>query len=185
MHFGKKLQYLLLVAITLFCGNASAADEFETVRCGSDIPKAMIGKHSPTTRKLVPEVEYKSLALRNLGTDMIDDNIYYTIWSICGAEYYELVGSHHVVADVLPIPVHSRTTPAMNYTRCFLNGHEMDENIFAILNNRSGENKKYDATDMTKIPAIEAWRVDKKKMRFIKIDASGIYCLRSAASSAF
>ena len=43
-----------LSAALLFCGNAAhAADGFATVRCGSDVPKALIGRTMSNERVVV------------------------------------------------------------------------------------------------------------------------------------
>src|SRR5215472_9258387 len=174
---------MLLPLLALICGKASAADEFDAVRCGADITRALIGRHSPNERVLVTEARHRDLALKDLGADIITDEINLIDWSICGAEYYVLVDQHQVIRDVLPFPNHSRAAPA-SWGPCQRDGRAMDEAIYAVLDNAAGSNKKYDPDDKTVLPALSAWQVDVKRLKFIKLDVGGMFCPLSTIDSA-
>jgi len=170
---------MLLPLLALICGKASAADEFDAVRCGADITRALIGRHSPNERAVVTEARHRDLALKDLGADIITDEINMIDWSICGAEYYVLVDQHDIIRDVLPFPNHSRAAPASS-GQCQRNGREMDEIIYSVLDNNAGSSKTYDQNDKTLLPALSAWKVDVKKVKFVKLDVGGMLCPLSA-----
>jgi hypothetical protein len=176
------LPLLVLIWLVLICGKASA-DEFDAVRCGGDIPRALIGKHSRNERVVVTEARHRDLALKDLGADIITDEINLIDWSICGAEYYVLVDQHQVIRDVLPFPNHSRAAPA-SWGPCQRGGRAMDEAIYAVLDNTAGSNKTYDPDDKTVLPALSAWKVDVKRLKFIKLDVGGMFCPLSTIDSA-
>jgi hypothetical protein len=44
-----------------------AVDEFDTIKCGADIPKAMVGKRSSNERVVVIEARHSNLGLKDLG----------------------------------------------------------------------------------------------------------------------
>jgi hypothetical protein len=48
------------------------------------------------------------------------------------------------------------------------------------LDNKAGENKKYDPNDKTLLPALAAWKIDVKSVKFVKLDVSGLLCPLSA-----
>ena len=174
---------MLLAFLVLICGKASAGDEFEAVRCGADIPRALIGRHSPNERLVVTEARHRDLALKDLGADIITDEINMIDWSICGAEYYVLVDQHDIIRDVLPFPNHSRAAPASS-GHCQRNGREMNEIIYSVLDNKAGSNKKYDQNDKTLLPALWAWKIDVKTVKFVKLDVVGMLCPLSAIDPA-
>ena len=80
-----------LAAIYLACGQFAAADEFQKVKCGADIPKALIGQRSSNGRVVVTEKKYAALGLKHMGADEISDRLNSINWMICGAEYMVLV----------------------------------------------------------------------------------------------
>jgi hypothetical protein len=173
-----KLYLLLLAFVVPICGQASAADEFGAVRCGGDIPRALVGRHVSDGRAVAIEARYRDLALKDLGTEMYTDDIYITAWSICGAEYHELI-QHDIIRDVLPFPNHSRAAPAASPApgECQRDGRKMDEDIDAVLDNKAGLHIGYtDLRDETLLPVLFAWRVDLKSMKFVKLDVGGLLC---------
>src|SRR5262249_16912210 len=64
-----------------------AADEFAAVRCGVDIPKALVGKHTSSEPVATLEARHKNLGLKNLGGSEISDSLFLASWQICGSEY--------------------------------------------------------------------------------------------------
>ncbi len=170
---------MLLPFVVLMCGEASASDGFEAVRCGGDIPRALIGKHSANERVVVIEARHRDLALKDLGADIVTDEINMVDWSICGSEYYVLEDQHDIIRDALLFPNHSRATPAFS-ADCQRDGRPMNEIIYAVLDNKAEPDKKYDRNDNTLRPALFAWKVDVKTVKFVKLEVGGMLCPVSA-----
>jgi hypothetical protein len=159
----------VLALIYFASGQFAAADEFQNVKCGADIPKAMIGQRSPNERVVVTEKKYKALGLKDLGADEISDNLSSISWLICGTEYIELVTRRGLVGDVMPVPAHSKQSPAFSGI-CQLKGKDLPDIIFAIL----------DATKASDLlPVQVAWKIDQPHAKFVKIASEGLLCPRS------
>lgn len=90
-----------------------------------------------------------------------------------------LEDQHNIIRDALPFPNHSRATPAFS-ADCQRDGRQMNEIIYAVLDNKAGSDKKYDRNDKTLLPALWAWKVDVKTVKFVKLDVSGMLCPVSA-----
>jgi hypothetical protein len=157
-----------VASIYFASGHISAADEFRQVKCGADIPKAMIGQRSPNERIVVTEKKYGSLGLKHLGADEISDQLSSINWLICGAEYIAL-DRRGMVGDVLPVPPHSKQSPAFSGI-CQVNGKELPDIIFAILDGAR-------ATDP--LPVLSAWTIDQRRAKFVKMSSEGLLCPRS------
>lgn len=155
-----------IFAILIFSSCAMAADEFSKVRCGADVPRALSGRQESGNRVAMTEAKYRSLGLRHLGASMIDDQTNMINWLICGREYV-ILDRRNVIADVIPFPPHSRTSPAFEGS-CRINGRETNDSFIAILDGRFEPGKF--------LSASMAWRIDIKKAKFIKIDASRLLC---------
>ena len=61
----RKSSFILLVNV-LVCIHGWAADEFDTVKCGADVSKAMVGSHSSNERVVVLEARHCNLGLKDL-----------------------------------------------------------------------------------------------------------------------
>ena len=59
----KKFAFVL-ASIYLASGHTCFADEFQTVKCGADIAKAMIGRRSSNETIVVTEKKYQALGLK-------------------------------------------------------------------------------------------------------------------------
>ena len=168
--------------LLLFCGAAQAHDEFDAVRCGKDIPKALIGHVMIDERVVVTEAKHKDIALVDEGADIINDNLQMVSWKICGGDYNMLVDHKNVIRDVLAFPAHSRATPEFSGL-CRIGGKEMTDSVYALLDNKSGFDPNpehhYAPNDQTLIPALSAWRVDEKRAKFVSVPAKGLMCPRS------
>src|SRR4051794_26449744 len=105
----------MLACVFLAWAQTAIADEFQNVRCGSDIPKALIGQRSSNERVVVTEKKYRALGLKDLGGDTISDRLSSVNWQICGSEFMLLV-DRKMVRDVLPFPAHSERSPAFTGT---------------------------------------------------------------------
>jgi hypothetical protein len=164
-----KICAYVLAAIIVATASAALADEFQNVKCGGDIPKAMIGQHSPNERTALTEKKYQALGLKHLGADEISDKLSQIDWRICGAEYSALVTGSGRVGDVIPLPPHSKQSPSFSGV-CKLNGKEVPGFIFGILDRtREAEN----------LPALHAWKIDEKNAKFVKMPTEGLLCSKS------
>jgi hypothetical protein len=158
----------LPLALLVFCAGAvPARDGFSGVRCGSDIPKALIGRFMRNERVVVIENRHKDLGLQDLGGTEISKSVFAISWMICGQEYL-LLENHSVVRDVLKFPEHSKRYPEF-IGLCQINGKEMPGVVVAVLDNEEGK-----ATLSAKI----AWKIDEKRARFIKLSTEGLRCPR-------
>jgi hypothetical protein len=164
----KKLAWML-ASIYSAWGQIAVADEFQKVRCGSDIPKAMIGQRSSNETIVKTEKRYQALGLKHLGADEISDNLSSINWRICGAEYIALVDRHGLVGDVMPLPQHSKQSPVFSGI-CQIKGRDLPDMIFATLDGGV-------ATDP--LPVLTAWKIDQQHAKFIKLSSEGILCPRS------
>jgi hypothetical protein len=158
----------ILSAALLLYGNAScAADGFSAVRCGSDVPKALIGRTMSNERVAVIEARHKDLGLHDLGGSEISDRLFLISWRICGAEY-ALLEEKDVVRDVLKFPRHSRDSPEF-IGSCQSNGHASSDMIIAVLRDERGAES---------LSATAAWKIDAKGAKFVALAAEGLRCPR-------
>src|SRR5258708_34643424 len=85
----KKTFAILMLVLPLFCGSSVyAGDGFESVRCGSDIAKALIGRKTSNEPVVAIEARHKDLQLKDLGAEIIsdDERLNLIFWRICGGE---------------------------------------------------------------------------------------------------
>src|ERR1700754_2834 len=99
---------LFLASILVACAGPPLADEFATLKCGADIPKALIGKKSSNGRVVDTENKYRSLGLKHTGSDETSDQLWSSGWMICGKEYIMLQDKKGLVRDAIEFPPHSR-----------------------------------------------------------------------------
>lgn len=160
--------YAIIFAFALLSPISSLADEFAKVRCDSDVTKALIGQREQREPVVIIESRHKNINLRHLGAFIIsEDSDMNTIgWSICGREY-QILDKKNIITDVIEFPVHSKDMPAYE-GRCFLNGIETRDSIVAVLDRSS--------LDAKLLQAKSAWRVDEKKEKFIRMNASQLLC---------
>ena len=158
----------ILATAFLFCGNASyAQDGFSSVRCGSDVAKALIGRTMSNERVAVLEERHKDLGLHDLGGSEISDHLFLGSWQICGDEY-ALLEAKNVVRDVLKFPKHSKDSPAF-IGSCQRNGKEISGTIIAILRNEKGGES---------LSATAAWKIDEQGTKFVELRTEGLRCPR-------
>jgi hypothetical protein len=170
-----KIAAISILAV-LFCGKAWALDEFDGVKCGTDIQKALIGKRSTNDRVVATEARHKDLGLKNLGGDEVSDNLSLESWLVCGSEFELLVNTKGgLIRDVLPFPSHSKSSP-MVLGGCQMNGREMPETVMAILDNRAGYNARDQAKAKTLLKATAAWKIDEAHARFEAQPTAGLSC---------
>ena len=164
----KKFTFML-ASIYFAWGQIVFADEFQKVRCGADIPKALIGQHGPSERIVVIEKKYSALGLKHLGADEISDRLSSVNWMICGAEFMLLVDRGGRVSDAVPFPEHSKASPAFS-GRCQSKGKDLPDIFVGVLDGAS----KADF-----LPVVTAWKIDKQRAKFIKVPGEGLLCPRS------
>jgi hypothetical protein len=158
-----------IATIIFATAHAARADEFQNVKCGGDIPKAMIGQHSPNERVVVTEKKYGALGLKHLGTDEVSDNLSQMDWRICGAEYTALVTRSGRVGDVIPVPPHSKQSPSFSGV-CKLNGKELPGFVYGVLDRTK---------DAENLPALHAWKIDERNAKFVKMPTEGLLCSKN------
>ncbi len=170
-----KISVIVFLAL-IVCGHAWAADPFAGLKCGVDIPKALIGKHDSNEPVATIEGRHKDLGLKNLAGNDGEERLGTEAWQICGSEYELLVVTKTgLIRDVIQFPSHSKTSP-MFIGRCKAAGKDVPGTMLAVLDN----SKKYDARDdklaKTLLPATAAWKVDDKAEKFVPQPSAGLTC---------
>ena len=163
----------MLVVLLFCCGNVCGADGFDSVRCGSDVRKALIGRKMPNEKIVVLEERHKDLGLKDLGASEISDQVSVISWRICGEEYV-LLEDKGVVRDVLKFPKHSKDSPAF-IGSCQLNGTDLPGTAIGVLKNQDG---------VKTLPGISAWKIDDKQMKFVELKTEGLGCARDGIITA-
>ena len=150
---------ILIISILFLGGKAyCASDGFDKVKCGADIPKALIGQFMPDERVVVLERKHKNLGLKDLGADIISENLNTIYWMICGKRFVVL-DDGGFVRDVMQLS--SIADDASEYTgKCTSNNKELPEIVFAILENKTVKS---------------AWEINRKK-GFVKLPTNGLQC---------
>lgn len=169
----KSIAAIFLLILSLLCkSNVCGADGFDSVRCGSDIPKALLGHKMSNERVVVLEERHNDLGLKDLGGQEISDRLFLIWWRICGEEYVVLE-DRDVVKDVLKFPKHSKDSPEF-IGSCQLNGHDVPDEAFGVLKNEDG---------VKMLQAVAAWTIDEKRVKFVKLPTEGLRCSRDGTST--
>jgi hypothetical protein len=166
-----RLSIFLLVTGLLVTNAFGGSDGFIGIKCGSDIPKALIGKRMSNETVVVLEKRHADLGLKDLGADEISDRLNSISWLICGSEFMFLE-DRDIVRDVLKVPPHSKTSPEFLGMMCEINGKESKDIVVAIL-----DDEKEPGANM--LPAKVAWKIDQKKVKFVPIPVEGLRCPRN------
>ena len=165
---------IFTLVLPLFCGASICdADGFDSVRCGSDVPKALLGRTMPNEKVTVIEGRHKDLGLKDLGGTEISHRLFLISWRIC-AEEYVLLEDQDVVRDVLKFPKHSKDSPQF-IGGCQLNGHDVPGTAIGVLKNEAG---------VEILPAVVAWKIDEKQTKFVTLHTEGLHCSRDGISTA-
>ena len=161
--------------IALFCmSSIYGADGFDSVRCGSDVIKALLGHTMSNETIVVLEERHKDLGLKDVGASEISDRLNAISWRICGEEYVILEDNKNIARDVLKFPKHSKESPEF-IGSCQLNGHDVPGTAIGVLKNENG---------VAILPAVSAWKIDDKQMKFVELKTEGLRCSRSGISTA-
>src|SRR5438046_4279587 len=97
--------------LVLPCFGASSicdADGFDSVRCGSDVRKALLGRTMSNETIVTIEARHKDLGLKDLGASEISDRLSVISWRICGEEYVIIEDNKNIARDVLQFPKQSK-----------------------------------------------------------------------------
>ena len=163
-----------MLGLSLYCcSTVCDADGFDSVRCGTDVRKALIGRKMSNEPVAVLEEKHKDIQLKDLGASQISDRLSVISWRICGEEY-ALLEDKDTVKDVLKFPKHSKDTPAF-VGSCQLNGHDLPGTAIGVLKNEGGAKI---------LPAVNAWKVDDKQMKFVELKTDGLSCSRDGIITA-
>ena len=160
---------IFALVIPLFCMTSIyGADGFDSVRCGSDVRKALLGRTMSNERVVVIQERHKDLGLQDLGGSEISDRIFLISWQICGEEYVLLEDQKNIVRGVLKFPKHSKDSPEF-IGSCQLNGHDLPGTAIGVLKDEAGAEL---------LPATTAWKIDDKQVKFVKLQTEGLRCSR-------
>jgi len=174
------LLILVLISLAVLAGksqsaaNNPAVDLFSRVQCGSDIPKALIGRTMTKESDAAVEARHKALGLKDLGGSELMGGRFLSSWLICGSEYVLILDKKSIVRDALQFPEHSKTSPEF-IGSCQVNGKEQPGEIIAVLNNEVGAEN---------LSAKSAWKIDLTKTKFVKLATAGMQCPRSGIITA-
>ena len=168
-----KAKFFMLLIPLLCRSSICAADGFDSVRCGSDVGKALIGRTMPNEKVVATEERHRDLGLKDLGGTDISDRLFLISWQICGEEY-ALLEDKNVVKDVLKFPKHSKDSPEF-IGSCQLNGHDVPGTAIGVLKNENG---------VEMLPAVIAWKIDDKQTKFVMLQAEGLRCSRDGIITA-
>ena len=169
-----KIFATFMLVLPVFCiSSIYGADGFESVRCGSDVRKALLGRKTSNEGVVVIEARHKDLRLKDLGAEEISDRLNLIFWLICGEEYAVLEDGD-VVRDVLKFPKHSKDSPQFEGS-CQLNGHDVEGVVIGVLKNEEGA---------AMLPAAKVWKIDEKQKKFVELPTDGLRCSRDGISSA-
>jgi hypothetical protein len=122
---------------------------------------------------VVLEERHKDLGLKDLWGEEISDRLFLISWRICGEEYI-LLEEKDVVRDVLKFPKHSKDSPQF-IGSCQLNGHDLRGTAIGVLKNKHG---------VEILPAVAAWKIDDKQMKFIQLQTERLRCSRDGTTTA-
>jgi hypothetical protein len=169
----KRIIAIFAVVFPLFCGsNLCAEDNFDFVRCGSDVGKALIGHKMPNEKIVVLEERHKDLRLKDLWGEEISNRLFLTSWRICGEEYV-LLQNKGVVRDVLKFPKYSKD--ALQFIgSCQSNGNDVPGTTIGVLKNDPG---------VEMLSAVVAWKIDEKQMKFVQLQPEGLRCSRDGTTT--
>ena len=163
-----------MLVVPLVCGSSvSAADGFDSVHCGSDLRKALIGHKMSNEPVAVLEERHKDLGLKDLGASEISDRLSAISWRICDEEYV-LLEDKNVVRDVLKFPKHSKDSPQF-VGSCESNGQKVPGTAIGVLKNENG---------VEMLSALAAWKIDEKQNKFVELQTEGLRCSRDGIITA-
>jgi hypothetical protein len=168
----KSIAAILVFPLICMSGNCHA-DGFDSVRCGSDVGKALLGRTMSNEKVSLLEERHKDLGLKDLGGTEISDRLFLISWRICGEEY-ALLEEKDVVRDVLKFPKRSKDSPQF-IGSCQLNDRDLPGTMIGVLKNE-------DYAQL--LSAVMAWKIDDKQKKFVKFQTDGLRCSRDGIITA-
>ncbi len=169
----------LLVASGWMLQQADAKDLFDAVKCDGDVAAALTGKHFGDAGSDALEKKHANIGLKNEGGEIINDDLNYGSFTICGGSYHVLE-NRGVVSSVVRAD-HSRSAPSfLGY--CKVDGKDVGV-VFAILKPASPLVGHAAENDKTLMPAERAWRIDEKSGKFVETSVSGMMCARDEVAT--
>ena len=75
---------------------------------------------------------------------------------------------------MLKFPKHSKESPAF-IGSCQLNGRDLTGTAIGVLKNKNGAKL---------LPAVSAWKIDDKQMKFVELKTEGLSCSRESIITA-
>lgn len=170
----KKFLAVIVFVLPLCClYSVYAGDEFDSVLCGSDISKALLGRKMSNATVVATEAKHKDLGLKHLGADEVNDRLNQINWLICGEEYVVLE-EENFIRDVLKFPKHSKESPEFSGT-CQKNGKDVPGYVIGVLKLEEGAQM---------LQALSAWRIDEKQKKFVPLPTEGLRCSRNGIITA-
>ena len=168
--------FAIFMLVLPFFGASSIcnADGFDSLRCGSDVRKALLGRTMSNETIVTIETRHKDLGLKDLGASEISDRLSVISWRICGEEYILLQDDKDFARDVLKFPKHSNESPEF-IGSCQLNGHDVPGFAIGVLKNENG---------VETLSAVSAWKIDEKQVKFVELKTDGLRCSRSGIRTA-
>jgi hypothetical protein len=170
----KRNVVILMLVLSLLCsGNFCNADGFDSVHCGTDVRKALLGHKMSNEPTAALEERHKDLGLKDLGASEISDRLSAISWRICGEDYV-LLEDKDVVRDVLKFPKHSKDSPQFTGS-CQSNGQKVPGTAIGVLKNEPG---------VEMLSAVAAWKIDEKQIKFVELQTEGLRCSRDGIITA-
>ncbi len=164
----------IVAALLPAAGPARAADVFDAVRCGGDIPGVLVGKTIPNTPIGRLEARHAGIDIEVIGSFGLDNGFSITSFRICGTHYALLVDRR--IRDAVALPPLSWTKPDLIGT-CVRQGKPLPGTVMAILDNPQGLRKTGTPRDQsTFLPASRAWMIDEARAKFVALDVDGVTC---------
>ena len=173
---------ILIAVLMILAGRCNAKDAFDSIHCGDDIAKALIGKASPDGPVAAIEKKHGSLGLADEGGEEVSDSVSYTAWKICGHSYH-LLDSGGKIRDVV-LADHSRQHPGF-LGSCEKAGQPTPFLVFGILDAAAmPESTGHVApNDKTLLAAVSAWQIDEARPAFVKLETEKLKCPVSGIST--
>src|SRR5205823_3849415 len=77
----KRIVATFTLFLPLFCISSNCdADGFDSVRCGSDVREALLGRKMSNQKVSLREAQHKDLGLKDLGSTEISDRLFLISW---------------------------------------------------------------------------------------------------------
>ena len=168
----------MLLVFTFLCAKAWAVDAFAGIKCGADIPRALIGKKLSNDPVAATEQRYKAIGLKDLGADEAEpgDTVTFIGWQICGNEYQMLIDNKNsIIRDVVSIPPRSKGLLEV-HGYCQINGKDFPSAIFAVVDNSAGYSLSDKSLAKKMLTAKFAWKIDQASQRFVPLPAATVAC---------